>query len=38
MLLGYVTVTLPQYKTCESDKMIPYFQSFWVMDNKTERL
>jgi hypothetical protein len=26
-------ITLPVYQTDKFNKMIPYFQSFWVMDN-----
>jgi hypothetical protein len=28
-------ITLPVYQTDKFNKMIPYFQSFWVMVNAT---
>ena len=28
-----ITVTLPLYRSDKFSKMIPYFQSFWVIDN-----
>ena len=30
-----ITITLPVYQTDKFNKMIPYFQSFWVMVNAT---